>query len=122
MDTQKGSSSYALKANNSSMTVYNIYYNCNITFMNTLMLKLITSSPTAQSPKLLDQLRNKRSESHDALCLTALPTPHDLACEAVIAFGARDVLRSLVRRQLGRLPSFHSNSTAFRDALQSARP
>ncbi|MDD2767572.1 MAG: Wzz/FepE/Etk N-terminal domain-containing protein [Methylococcus sp.] len=59
------------------------------------------------------------SESHGALCLTAFPTPHDRACETVIAFGAWAVLRSLARRQQGPLASFHNDFTAFPDALQS---
>ena len=68
----------------------------------------------------MDLTFTKTSVSHDALSLTAFPTPHDRACETVIAFGAWAVLRSLARRPQGRLTSFHHDFTAFRDALQFA--
>ncbi|MDD2767232.1 MAG: hypothetical protein PHT19_00775, partial [Methylococcus sp.] len=62
--------------------------------------------PQKYGVTLLDR---EGSESHGALCLTAFQTPHARACETVIAFGAWAVLRSLARRQQGRLTSFHND-------------
>lgn len=68
MDTLKGASSCAFKVYNSDATLQNNLSSCNVIFMSTLKMKLLTpSAPSPRPPKLLDQVRNKIRLKHYSL-------------------------------------------------------